>query len=192
METQELYTAFEGTKMLCRGNLLDVVVKVKRKLEKHPDSKTLIFSDQTGKSLDFNLQGTENDVKKRLEIFVPANENHGKENLGPGRPKLGVVSREISLLPRHWEWLAAQPGGASVTLRKLVEAAKKSSSGEMSIKQTQERSYRFMMVAAGDLEGFEEATRALYRKDKKSFKESMSTWPRDVREHALELADPIF
>ncbi|MFY0534142.1 DUF2239 family protein [Nannocystis pusilla] len=31
---------------------------------------------------------------------------------GPGRPKLGVVSREVSLLPRHWEWLERQPSGS--------------------------------------------------------------------------------
>ncbi len=89
----------------------------------------------------------------------------GPSKPGPGRPKLGVVGREVTLLPRHWDWLSAQPGGASVTLRKLVEAARKQGQGEQKIRQTQDVAYRFMYAIAGDLPGFEEAARALYAWD---------------------------
>lgn len=153
-------------------------------------SAILIFSDATGKSMDFNFRGTENDVQKRLEVFVA--EEKPTENHGPGRPKLGVICREISLLPRHWEWLATQPGGASATLRRLIDEAKKSSAGTVSIKQAQERTYKFMSVMAGDLPGYEEALRALYKKDKKVFLQQMEAWPVDVKSHSLELAAAVF
>lgn len=105
---------------------------------------------------------------------------------GRGRPKLGVVAREVTLLPRHWEWLAAQPGGASVALRKLVEEARRSQSGRA--RQAQERAYHFMNAMAGDLPGFEEATRALFAGDREGFAERIAGWPTDVREHAAWLA----
>jgi hypothetical protein len=191
MESSDTYTVFEGSKIFCRGSLSDVILRVKRKQDKFPDSGFLIFSDRTGKSLDFNLSGTESDVQRRLEVYVPVVESKESGN-GPGRPKLGVISREVSLLPRHWEWLANQPGGASATLRKLIEGEKKKSAPDSDPKSVQERTYRFMSVLGGDLEGYEEALRALYRKDKKSFQTNLSKWPTDVREHAYELAKPLF
>jgi uncharacterized protein len=194
MEDQDTYTAFEGDKLLCRGLLGQVVLNVKRKIEKSPDGTFLIFSDATGKTMDFNLQGSESEVLKRLQVFVSssAGENSSGLGTGPGRPKLGVISREVSLLPRHWEWLANQSGGASATLRKLVEEARKKISSGSDVKRAQERTYKFMSVVAGNLPGFEEALRALYRKEKKSFMAQVHTWPRDVRDHAVELAKPAF
>lgn len=191
MTTSETYSAFEGSKLLCQGLLKDVVLKVKRRADKQVNAPILIFSDATGNSIDFNLQGSESEVVKRLEIFLPASQTPPPTQ-GPGRPKLGVVSREVSLLPRHWEWLAAQSGGASATIRKLIEEAKKKTSEGSSLKQAKERAYKFMSVLAGDREGYEEALRALYREDKKQFQAKMADWPEDVRHHAFELAKPVF
>jgi hypothetical protein len=110
----------------------------------------------------------------------------------PGRPRLGVVAREVTLLPRHWEWLGRQPGGASVALRKLVEEAKRSSAGADDARTTREAAYRFMSALGGDLAGFEEASRALFRGDAKGFAAMISDWPADVRDHAHALADRVF
>ncbi len=190
MENTKTYTVFEGHTILMQGNLSQVVVKVKKYLGVTTNSSVLIFSDETGKTIDFNFHGTEQDILKRLDVFVgPIKEN---EITGPGRPKLGVVSREVSLLPRHWEWLATQPGGASATLRQLVEAAKKKSTDNYSDKQLQERTYRFMSVLAGDLAGYEEALRALYKKDKKSFVEHIQNWPKDIKTYLFLLSKQIF
>jgi hypothetical protein len=106
----------------------------------------------------------------------------------PGRPKLGVVAREVTLLPRHWEWLNRQPGGASVALRKLVEDARRVNEGRDGVRRAQEVAYRFMSTIAGDLPGFEEATRALFARDRSRFGENTLSWPADVREHASKLA----
>jgi hypothetical protein len=131
-------------------------------------------------------------AKKWISICREPPAPSEKEASGPGRPKLGVISREVSLLPRHWEWLATQPGGASGTLRKLVEEAKKKNSTGSDVKQAQERTYKFMSALAGDMKGYEEALRALYRKDKKAFNANISEWPKDVREHTVELAKAVF
>jgi hypothetical protein len=196
------YTAFDGRKLLCRGSLSQVVLKVKKKADQGKAADVLIFSDSTGKSMDFNFQGSESDVLKRLDVFVARASpaaivgNDGEKSVaGPGRPKLGVMSREVSLLPRHWEWLATQSGGASATLRKLVEEARKKSQegrGDNQVKIVQERAYKFMSILAGDLPGYEEALRALYRKDRKVFAAKVEDWPAGVRDHALELAGPAF
>jgi hypothetical protein len=192
METPDTYSAFEGHKLLCWGTLSEAVLAVKRQAHKHPTHSFLIFSDATGKAMDFNLQGSESEVVKRLEVYVTPPTAESEAQTGPGRPKLGVVSREVSLLPRHWEWLAAQPGGASGTLRKLVEDAKKKSKSGSEIKQAKERAYKFMAEIAGDFAGYEEALRALYRGEKDQFKSHMASWPADVRHHALRLAKPAF
>jgi uncharacterized protein len=189
MEKTNTYTAFEGDRLVCKGPLPEVVLKTKRRMGKAENSSTLIFSDATGNTLDFNFQGTEKDVLKRLEIFV---QEAGPESPGPGRPKLGVVSREVSLLPRQWEWLASQSGGASAILRRLVDEAKKRSLEGNATKRTQEKTYKFMSVMAGDLQGYEEAIRALYKKDKKNFLRQMEGWPHDVKAQAAKLADPVF
>ena len=190
--TDTRYTAFDGPRLLWQGTLPEVVLKVKRRLGKAEHAPILIFSDATGKSMDFNFQGTEKDVLKRLEVFVGEEGASGQESGGgPGRPKLGVVSREVSLLPRQWEWLASQAGGASAILRRLVDEAKRKSAEGNAHKQIQERAYKFMSVMAGDLEGYEEALRALYKKDGRKFQLHCGTWPEDIRRHAMELAGPV-
>jgi hypothetical protein len=190
METTA-YTVFDGDKLAFKGPLREVVSKIKRKLGKAENSAMLIFSDATGGTLDFNFQGSEKDVLKRLDVFV-GTDAPAETDPGPGRPRLGVVSREISLLPRQWEWLATQDGGASAALRRLVDEAKKKSPEAGSVKQTQERAYKFMSVMAGDRKGYEEALRALYKKDEKAFLLHTAEWPGDVKAHAQKLAGPVF
>jgi len=111
-----------------------------------------------------------------------------EKSRGRGRPKLGVVAREVTLLPRHWEWLATQPGGASVALRKLVEEARRTHAGSDKRRNAQEAAYHFMAAIAGNLPGFEEATRALFANDQEGFRGRLVAWPDDVREHAIKLA----
>ncbi|HKP95611.1 MAG TPA: DUF2239 family protein [Fibrobacteria bacterium] len=189
METINTYAAFEGDTLIVKGSLPDVVLKVKRRMGKAGNGPVLIFSDATGNAMDFNFQGSEKDVLKRLEVFVAGD---GADATGPGRPKLGVVSREVSLLPRQWEWLASQSGGASAILRRLVDEERKKSLAGDSLKKNQERAYKFMSVMAGNRHGYEEALRSLYRKDRKGFQLHTRTWPPDVKAHAAALAKPVF
>jgi uncharacterized protein len=168
------YTAFDGPRQLAAGSLADLALVVKRAQESGTDGPLLIFDDATGRSRDVDTRGSDAEVVARL---VPR-----------GRPKLGVVAREVTLLPRHWDWLAAQPGGASVALRKLVEAALRDPTGADERRQAQERAYHFMAAMAGDLPGFEEATRALFANEATGFTGLIRTWPRDVRDHAVKLA----
>lgn len=184
------FTAFNGHALLCQGDLAEVVLKIKSHIGKASNSSILIFSDATGKTIDFNFHGSKQDVEKRLEIY--ATQNDESESGGPGRPKLGVVSREVSLLPRHWEWLATQPGGASKTLRLLVDEARKKAAGTQSVKQIQDKTYQVMSVLAGDLKGYEEALRAMYKKDRKTFYKNIETWPIDVINYLIKSTKPVF
>jgi hypothetical protein len=184
------YTAFEGSQKIAQGSLADVVLKVKKRIGRAAAHDVLIFSDETGKTMDFSFEGGEKEILRRLEVYTKA--AAPREAAGPGRPKLGVISREVSLLPRHWEWLATQSGGASATLRNLVEDARKKSADAPGVKQIQERTYKFMYALAGDLPNYEEALRALYKRDKKGFLGLIAAWPKDVREHAAGLAAPAF
>lgn len=190
MESHGTYTAFEGDKLFSHGSLAEVVTKIKKRLGKAQNAPMLIFSDATGATIDFNFQGTEKEIAKRLAVFVAGKSPRPTE--GPGRPRLGVVSREISLLPRHWEWLATQPGGASATLRRLVEDGAKRAVGSTSTKQAQERAHKFMSSVAGDRPGYEEALRALYRRDRKGFSTQIASWPEDLQGYVQKLAKSAF
>lgn len=191
MKTHNTYTVFDKYNMITSGSLQDIVLEIKKRLGKVENNPFLIFSDLTGKTIDFNFQGTQKDILKRLEVFVsPTSASHISS--GPGRPRLGVVSREVSLLPKHWEWLALQPGGASGTLRRLVENEIKKDTGTMSLKQLQERCYQAMSILAGDLENYESALRALYKKEETTFLSQIKSWPKDIKKYVMELANPIF
>jgi len=160
----------------------------------------LIFDDVTSQPVEFDLRGTADEVRERLareEMGAPARDEPADPSdantpRGRGRPKLGVVAREVTLLPRHWDWLNSRPGGASVALRKLVEAARLSSDDTDRVRRAQEATYRFMTALAGNLPGYEEATRALYAVDAARFAASIAQWPTDVREHAAGLASRAF
>ena len=192
MDILNTYTAFDGDQQLFQGPLNEIVLKIKGRMGKDENSAILIFSDATGKIMDFNFQGSKKDILKRLEVFISGEKSNDNSVAGPGRPKLGVISREVSLLPRHWEWLATQTGGASAILRSLVEDAKKKSTLGNSVKQAQERTYKFMHAIAGDLNGYEDALRALYKRDGKNFLAKIEDWPRDIRSYATELAKSVF
>jgi uncharacterized protein len=114
------------------------------------------------------------------------------QSRGPGRPKLGVVAREITLLPRHWDWLAQQTGGASVAIRKLVEQARRIGEDRDRIRQAQEAAYRFMSVMAGNRPHYEDAIRALFADDRPGFGKLIAGWPVDIRDHASKLAERAF
>src|SRR4051794_19634460 len=97
------YTAFEENKILVSGRLDEVALKVRRRLTTNPSASILIFSDVSGKEMDLDLRGSESEMMERLSIFISTKEKGAPSATGPGRPKLGVVPREVSLLPRHWE-----------------------------------------------------------------------------------------
>jgi hypothetical protein len=180
-------TAFEGSCRIASGKLGAVALAAMGVLERDTSACVLIFDDSTGATIEVDFRGTPDDVLKRLaptpaELPAPATAR------GPGRPKLGVVAREITLLPRHWEWLNSQPGGASVALRKLVDAARWTHKDRDRVRQSQEAAYRFMLSVAGNEPGFEEAIRALFAGDQARFDAMIDRWPVDVRDHARKLA----
>ncbi|RDK08767.1 DUF2239 family protein [Cupriavidus lacunae] len=195
------YTTFDGHRRIATGSLPANALALKRALEAGAGGPVLVFDDSTGRSIDLDTSGTEAAVLERTAERAaqlesrrqPDGENDDAADVaeprGRGRPKLGVVSREVTLLPRHWEWLAAQPGGASVALRKLVEQARRDNADKDRSRLASERAYHFMMAIAGDLPGFEAATRALFAGDVAGFAQQIAVWPVDVREHALRLAD---
>jgi hypothetical protein len=187
------FTAFIGHQRLASGPLAEValaVMKASRKVEAEP---IIIFDDGNGRSIDLDLRGTEQDIVARFplpaaNLEVPADDLAAPEPRGRGRPRLGVVAREVTLLPRHWEWLGAQPGGASVALRKLVEEARRSSGDRDRSRAAREAAYHFMSTMAGNLPGFEEASRALFADDRRRFGDLIAGWPGDIRDHIVKLA----
>lgn len=180
MTSDPTYTAFRGQQRVLTASLPDLLTHLKS--EETP-TDILVFDDQTGRQTDFDLSGTLEDVLMRHD---PA------PKPGPGRPKLGVTPREITLLPRHWEWLDRQRGGASATLRRLIDEARKADPEGEARAQAQAATDRFLNVVAGDLPGYEEATRALYAGDRAAFTARMADWPGDIREHALFLGAAAF
>lgn len=180
------WTAFRRESRVAGGSPVEVVTAIKAG---GPDG-VLIFDDATGKPVDLDLRGTLEDCLARFPQDDAESIEHAARR--PGRPKLGVVPREVTLLPRHWEWLGQQPGGASVALRKLVDAARTASSAGDGRRRAQEAADRFMRALGGDQPGYEEATRALYAGQEERFKELTERWPGDVRDHARYLARAAF
>lgn len=177
-------TAFAGSQRIVAGPPATVVVALRRHLAVHPADPVLVFDDATGQGIDFDLGDSDAAALERLArhpVYGASITPRGR-----GRPRLGVVAREVTLLPQHWDWLAAQPGGASVTLRRLVDAARRS--GPDRAKRAREAAYRFLAAIAGNAPGYEEATRALFAGDRARFEERIAGWPADIRAHALALA----
>ncbi|WP_024515029.1 DUF2239 family protein [Bradyrhizobium sp. Tv2a-2] len=186
------FTAFEGPRRLAAGPLADVALAVKRAEQQQAAEPILIFSDATGRAIDLDLRGEAHAVLARLAKPAPADDttetSTQSEPRGRGRPKLGVVAREVTLLPRHWEWLNAQPGGASVALRKLVEQARRANGAAERQRAARDAAYHFMSAMAGNLPDFEEASRALFADDRRNFTRLIAPWPADIRDHVVKLA----
>jgi hypothetical protein len=172
------YTAFAGQRRVAIGSLDALLSAVKRHLDDDGQA-TLIFEDQTGRQVDFDFRGSIDDVLRRAGAPAKA---------GPGRPRLGVVSREVSLLPRQWEWLETHPNGISAALRRLVDDARHNETGIQRGRHIRDAAGKFMWALAGDLPDFEEATRALFARDDSQLGERMAGWPPDIRDHVLRLA----
>ena len=186
-------TAFSGPQRIASGELRHVAMKAKQAFDLHPDRPVLVFDDADGRTVEIPLELPAADLLRLLaQPQLAATTDAMPAPRKPGRPKLGVVAREITLLPRHWDWLAAQPGGASVALRRLVEDARKVSSGDDRRRAAQEATFRFMQAMAGDQPGFEEASRALFAGDVARFEEQVARWADDVRDHATWLATDAF
>lgn len=179
-------TAFVEGQRLATGDLADVALAVNARMDRAPAAEILIFEDATGAQIDIDLRGTTAQIISRLAAYRGVQPEARKR----GRPRLGVVAREVTLLPRHWDWLARQPGGASQTLRRLVDLARKGDEGRTATRLAHERAYRFMAALAGDYSGFEAASRALFANDADALEQATVTWPHDVREHVLHLARP--
>lgn len=159
---QETFTAFLGPRRHAQGSRAALTAAL-TPLGPHPEG-LLVFSDVTGRQVDLDLSG----------LSAPQR----------GRPKLGVTAREITLLPRHWDWLARQRGGASAALRRLIDTAM---AGEDPGPARRDAAYAFLTAIAGDLPGYETAIRALYAGDSDGFAAAMAGWPEDIRTHALTL-----
>ncbi len=177
------YVAFAGSRFVARGSAEHVVLEAKSIAESAFEGRIAIFDDATGRPVDFDLRGSRAEVVQRLAThpaLVVSAPSESKRR-GPGRPKLGVVSREISLLPRHWEWLGRQKGGASAALRKLVENARRSNPDDQR-RRAVEAAHAFIWDIAGDRPHFEEASRALFARDFERFYGLISCWPPDIQE----------
>ena len=193
MTSEKCFTAFVGHRRLAFGPLAEVAIAIKKTTKPTGTEPILIFDDTSGKSLDIDLRGTDEEILARLP--QPASnpetvtaEPPASEPRGRGRPRLGVVAREVTLLPRHWDWLAVQPGGASVALRKLVDEARRTGGDRNRQRAARDAAYHFMSAMAGDFKGFEEASRALFADDRRRFGELVAAWPEDVRDHIVRLA----
>ena len=195
------YTAFAGDKRLATGSLLEVALQAKAFADGAPLTALLIFDDSRGDVVDLSLRGTVEELRKRVRQRSPSpaapaadvdTEPSGDSARGRGRPKLGVVAREVTLLPRHWEWLNSQPGSASVVLRRLVEDARRSSASKDRCRQSQKATYLFMSAMAGDRGHFEDAVRALFAGDRARFRELIRTWPVDIQRHVELLSHEAF
>jgi uncharacterized protein len=180
------FTAFAGTRRIGTGDLHSVAKATKTVLDRGEVAPVVILDDETCRVVEVDFRGMVEDVLERLgDSGAPVDR---PEPRGPGRPKLGVVAREVTLLPRHWEWLNAQPGGASVALRKLVDEARRASGDRDRLRAARDAAYHFMSTMAGNLANFEEASRALFADDRRRFAGLIADWPTDVRDHIVKLA----
>jgi hypothetical protein len=181
-------TAFEGHRRISSGALAEVVVRIKMAATRANHEPILVFDDRTGGLVEVDLRGTIEEVLARLERNQTALKNREyPPQQGPGRPRLGVIAREVTLLPAQWDWLDGQPGGASAALRRLVHLARRSSHEKDQARISQEAVYRFMTAMAGNFLGFEEALRSFYRRDSRSFEKIIAAWPKDIRGHLKKL-----
>ncbi len=188
------WIAFHGDRKLADGDRSTIAAALKPLFDRG-EHGMLVFDAETSALIDLDWRGTLAEVLARLPreaALVPESPAPDPAPRGPGRPKLGVVAREVTLLPRHWDWLAQQRGGASVALRRLVDEARRTSAGHDRARAAQDAAYRFITVMAGDRPNYEEATRALFAREAEKFQRCITVWPTDVRNHARQLARDAF
>jgi hypothetical protein len=195
-ETGPAYIAFEGDRRIASGDLHEVARAAKQTLDRRKEASVLVFDGSSSGPVDLDFRGSVEDVLARLpaptNAPVKADDEAPPAPRGPGRPKLGVVAREVTLLPRHWEWLAQQNGGASVALRRLVDEARRANREKDVIRHAQEAAYRFIAAMAENKPHYEEVARALFAGDADRFEKWTASWPADVRDHARRLAAAAF
>ncbi|MBN2573170.1 MAG: DUF2239 family protein [Deltaproteobacteria bacterium] len=179
MEPSTAYVAFAGARRVAAGALDDILPVLKRRFDADSSELVLVFDVDTGQQVDFDLRGSPAEVLARA---LPAPQK------GPGRPRLGVTSREVSLLPRHWEWLERQPSGISAALRRLVDQAAKSHPGKERARRIRTALSQFLLGMAGNRPNYEEACRALFAGDVARFETLVQRWPKDIREYAVHQA----
>jgi hypothetical protein len=182
------FVAFSGFRQVAAGDRTQVVAML-RTLPTTEETLIRVFNAATGERIDLDLRPEADLAPLPLPAAETAEAPEASTARPVGRPKLGVVAREVTLLPRHWEWLGRQPGGASVTLRRLVDESRKAGEGRVSVRGARENAYRFMSEMAGDFAGFEEASRALFAGDRPKFEGLVAPWPEDVRLQLAKLAD---
>ena len=195
----EQWTVFAGSTCVRSGSPASVALAAKKLIATEGQASVIVF-DEASRVVDLDLRGTDADVLARLGMNTtsPAADVDAMAAAsdvtprGRGRPKLGVVAREVTLLPRHWDWLSTQPGGASAAVRRLVDAARQSNIEKDRRRQAKECAYRFISAMAGNEPGFEEGTRALFAGNAARFTELTDAWPPDVRDHARALAARAF
>jgi uncharacterized protein len=175
MPKPHTYAAFNGERLVHRGPLVDVLAAIKLGRLDDGAAPLLVFENETGREVDFDLRGSLQEVLQRLKTLDAPR--------GRGRPPLGVESREVTLLPRHWAWLARQPNGASAAIRRLIDEASRRSDAEGGSRARRDAAYRVMAALAGNRVGFEEAARALFAGDRERFDALVSAWPEDIHSH---------
>ena len=180
------FAAFVEHERLCRGSLGEVALACFHYLQRDTTGRLAVYDEQDGRVVDLDLSGTEDDVRDRFDETIAS----GSDTKKRGRPKLGVTSREVSLLPRHWDWLSRQRGGASAAIRRLIESERRRNPGQEIRRDCIERTHRFLWDIASNLPEFEEATRALFQDDIETFRQRIQDWPRDISDQALHFLAP--
>jgi uncharacterized protein len=188
---ERTFTGFAGFDRVGRGPLEAVVRSLKARVDAGESPRVVVYDDTTGRVFEVDWRGSADEVVARLAGPPSRPPAEDAERRGPGRPRLGVVAREVSLLPRHWEWLATQPGGASAALRRLVDTARRDSQGRDRERSVREAVHRFLWDLAANLPQFEEVTRALERSEWTRADALVAEWPAGVREHLAALTAPL-
>jgi hypothetical protein len=186
------YTGFGAEHRIAAGGLVEVARACKAYVDGGGDGRVVIFDDETGRLVEVSLRGSPEDVEERARSAGKHPGGNGRRARGRGRPRLGVVAKEVTLLPRHWAWLSAQRGSASATLRRLVDEARRTHEGRDRVRRAQDAAYRFMSVKLGNEPGYEEAMRALYACNRERFEAESEAWPEELRDYCMRLAEEAF
>ncbi len=191
------YTLFRNNTLVANGDMADIKASILAVNERFPEGTYLCFNDLTGEyvDVDFHTEKSTKPLKKQTELkrgrpsFLKAPRAKTKK---AGRPSLGVVAREVTLLPRHWKWLNSQSSSASSALRELIDETIRTGRNPLEARNAMARADKFMSTALGDQPGYEEASRALYRADKETFYKLIEAWPNDLKNYVKQLSNPAF